>query len=296
MHESRITPISPIVSCYIIVRVIDAVGDRSVDWGMTHDAAAPNLNPLRARLAAGRVLTSTMLTMPSVAATQIWARSGFDMLVIDLEHSPIGLEAAHAMIAASAGSHGVPVVRVAWNLPWLVKPVLDAGAMGIFFPMINSADEAVAAVRSTRYPPAGERGWGSFYAPPRWQTTLPDYMARADAAVMAMLSIEHPLAVERIDQIAAVPGIDLLFIAPGDLALAMGYGNQRDHPTVQQAIAHVEERVLAQGIPLGGVALTRPAALAMIEKGYRCLHLAFDWMLLQQSAAALIDDLPLGPQ
>jgi 4-hydroxy-2-oxoheptanedioate aldolase len=254
------------------------------------------LNPLRARLAAGRVLTAMMLTMPSVGAAQLWARSGFDLICIDTEHSPLGIEGLHAAIAATAGGHGVPVVRVPWNVPWLVKPALDAGAMGIFFPMINSAAEAAAAVRSVRYPPAGERGWGAFYAPPRWGVALPDYMARADGAIMAMLSIEHPAAVERIDEIARVPGVDLLFVAPGDLALTMGHGNDRDHPAVRAAIAHIEERVLPAGVPLGGVALTREAALAMIARGYRCIHLAFDWMVIQRAAAALLDGLPLaGP-
>jgi 4-hydroxy-2-oxoheptanedioate aldolase len=258
------------------------------------DAAPTHLNPLRARLAAGRVLTSVMITMPSVAAAQLWARSGLDMITLDMEHSPIGIESVHAMIAATTGGPGVPVVRVPWNVPWLVKPVLDAGAMGIFFPLINSADEARAAVRAVRYPPAGDRGWGAFYAPPRWATSLPDYMAQADRAVLAMPCIEHPDAVARIDEIVAVPGIDLIFIAPGDLALGMGRGNQRDHPAVREAIAHVEQRVLASGVPLGGVAPTRATALAMIDRGYQCLHLAFDWLVIQQAATALTEGLALN--
>jgi 4-hydroxy-2-oxoheptanedioate aldolase len=251
------------------------------------------LNPLRERLAKGQVLTGTMLTMPSVGATQLWATSGIDMIVLDMEHSPIGIESIHAMIAATRGCAGVPVVRVPWNVPWLVKPVLDAGAMGIFFPMINSVAEAEAAVRAVRYPPSGERGWGAFYAPPRWATSLPRYMAQADAAIMAMLSIEHPLAVANIEQLVRVPGVDLLFIAPGDLALSMGYGNDRDHPAVRAAIDRIERVVLPSEVALGGVALTRAAALDLIAKGYRCVHLAFDWMVIQQAAASLIDGLPL---
>ena len=99
-----------------------------------------------------------MITMPSVAATQLWATSDIDMIVLDMEHSPIGFESVHAMIAATSGCPGGPVMRVPWNVPWLVKPVLDADPMGIFFPMVNTADEVAAAARSVGYPPCGERG------------------------------------------------------------------------------------------------------------------------------------------
>jgi 4-hydroxy-2-oxoheptanedioate aldolase len=257
------------------------------------ETTRPPLNPLKAKLRAGKPTTGAMITMPSVGAMQIWARSGIDMLVIDLEHSPIGIESVHALVAATHGYHGVPVVRVPWNVPWLVKPVLDAGAMGVCFPMIDSAEEAAAAVRSVRYPPAGERGWGPFYAHLRWDASLPEYVARASDENLVCIIIEQPAAVANIEAIAATPGIDLLFVAPFDLSMTMGYPMQPDHPEVVRAVERVEDVVLRSGVPLGGVAPTREAALRMLDRGYLAIHLGFDWMVLQRAAAALLDGLPL---
>src|SRR5688572_10001724 len=105
-------------------------------------------NPLKERLAAGRAASIVMVTMPGAAAMQAWARSGVDCLIVDMEHGPIDLSACHAMLAAAAGTPVTALVRVPWNVPWLVKPVLDAGAQGICFPMIADAEDAAAAVRS----------------------------------------------------------------------------------------------------------------------------------------------------
>jgi 4-hydroxy-2-oxoheptanedioate aldolase len=131
-------------------------------------AANTGINPLKARLAAGKPAVGLLVSMPSVHIAQVLAAAGFDWLFFDMEHGPIGIESAHAMITATSGSACAPVVRVPWNVHWLAKPVLDAGAMGIIFPMIRSAADAELAVRAVRYPPAGERGFGPFYAPARW--------------------------------------------------------------------------------------------------------------------------------
>src|SRR5687767_10576418 len=119
-------------------------------------------NPLKRKLAAGGAISVAMVTMASVPAMQVWARSGVDCLIVDQEHGPIGVEGVHALVAATQGTEAAPVVRVPWAVPWLVKAVLDTGALGVCFPMIADAEEARAAVRAVRYPPAGERGWGPF--------------------------------------------------------------------------------------------------------------------------------------
>ena len=105
------------------------------------------INPLKARLDAGKPAIGITISMPSVHVTQVLATCGFDWLFLDMEHGPIGIESVHAMITATNGTRAAPVVRVPWNVHWLAKPVLDAGAMGVIFPMIRSAADAEEAVR-----------------------------------------------------------------------------------------------------------------------------------------------------
>ena len=138
------------------------------------------INPLKARLAADKPAIGITVSMPSVHVTQVLATCGFDWLFLDMEHGPIGIESAHAMITATSGTGAAPVVRVPWNVHWLAKPVLDAGAMGVIFPMIRSAADAEEAVRAVRYPPTGQRGFGPFYAPLRFGLTMQTYADPAD--------------------------------------------------------------------------------------------------------------------
>ena len=180
---------------------------------MTSATPAP-LNRLKQLWRDGRPTFGAIATIPSIQTVQIMARSGIDWIVVDLEHGPIDLGSAHAMITATAGTPCIPLARIAANEPWLAKAPMDIGALGINFPMICSAKDAEKAVRSVRYPPKGDRLWGPFHAPFRWGVSMPDYMATADDDMICMITIEHVEAVERIDEIMATPGIDLAVIAP----------------------------------------------------------------------------------
>ncbi len=242
------------------------------------------INPLRARLDADEAALGVLVSMPSVHLVQVLSRAGFDWLFIDMEHGPIGIESAHAMVAATQGTGAAPVIRVAWNEPWLVKPALDAGAMGVIFPMIRSAEEARAAVRSVRYPPAGERGFGPFYASLRFDSTFQDYADLADREIVCMALIEHPEAVEDIEAIAAVEGLDACLIAPFDLSMGYGFRDGPAHPEVQAAIARAEAALLASPVHVGGLALDADTANGMIERGYRLIITGFDVQLMQHAA------------
>jgi 4-hydroxy-2-oxoheptanedioate aldolase len=252
------------------------------------------INPLRARLAANQPAVGIIISMPSVHTTQVLAASGFDWLFLDMEHGPIGIESAHAMITATNGTRAAPVVRVPWNVHWLVKPVLDAGAMGIIFPMIRSAADAEEAVRSVRYPPTGQRGFGPFYAPLRFGLTMQTYADPADAEILCILLIEHKDAIDAIEEIVAVPGVDACLIAPFDLAMSYGYRDGADHDEVRAAIARVEQIVVSSPVHLGGLALTGEIANAMIARGYRLILTGFDVVLLQQGAAAILSGIDRG--
>jgi 4-hydroxy-2-oxoheptanedioate aldolase len=261
---------------------------------MANEQAQPPINRMRALWQDDQPALGILVTAPSVQVIQILARCGFDWLLVDMEHGPIDAATAHAMIVATSGTPATPIARVAANVPWLAKPLLDAGAQGIVFPMVNSAAEAEAAVRGMKYPPAGDRHWGPFYAPPRWNLPMPRYMQVANDEVVTIVMIEHPAAIEQIDRIVAVPGVDLAVIGIFDLATALGVPGQLDHPEVVRAIARAESAILQSPVKLGGVARSPEQANAMIERGYRMLALGFDWSLLQRGAAAVLEGIRRG--
>jgi len=238
------------------------------------------LNRLRKLWREGRPTFGAIATIPSIQTVQIMARSGFDWIVVDLEHGPIDLGSAHAMITATSGTSCIPLARIAANEPWLAKAPMDIGALGINFPMICSREQAEKAVRSVRYPPRGDRLWG---------VSMPDYMATADDDMICMITIEHVEAVNRIDEIMATPGIDMAVIGPGDLATSIDKRGRADDPEVLALMARAEAGILKSGVPIGGVARTPEQANQMIERGYVGLALGFDWSLFQRGIAASFD-------
>jgi 4-hydroxy-2-oxoheptanedioate aldolase len=246
------------------------------------------LNRLKKLWREGRPTFGAIATIPSIQTVQIMAQS-LDWILVDLEHGPIDLGSAHAMIVATSGTPCVPWVRIAANEPWLAKAPMDIGALGINFPMICSRTDAEKAVRSVRYPPKGERLWGPFHAPLRWGVSMPDYMATADDDMLCIVTIEHVEAVNRIDEIMAVPGIDLAVIGPGDLATSINKRGLPDDPEVLELMARAEAGILKSGVPIGGVARTAEAANAMIARGYVALALGFDWSLFQRGIAASLE-------
>src|ERR1700722_18354340 len=147
-------------------------------------------NRLKAKLAAGDIVTAFMVTMPSVTMAQVLAASGVDCLIIDMEHGPIDIATVHAMVAATRGSEATPIVRVPWTEHWLVKPVLDTGAMGINFPMISDAAMARASAAALRYPPDGVRGVAPSYAPLRWGLGMAEYLKQANREMLNVITIE----------------------------------------------------------------------------------------------------------
>ena len=185
-------------------------------------------------------------------------------------------------------------MRVAWNVPWLIKPVLDAGAMGVIVPMIRSAAEAEAAVRAVRYPPNGERGFGPFYAPARFGLTMQTYADPADREILCILLIEHKDAIDDIEAIVQVPGVDACLIAPFDLAMSYGYRDGPDHDEVRAAIAQRRGGDPEQPGPPRRPRDHRGAANAMIGRGYRLILIGFDTMLLQRAAGEVLNAIDRG--
>lgn len=187
---------------------------------MTQTAQRP-LNRLKTALSERKPTFGLIATMPSIQSVQALASAGVDWLLIDMEHGPIDLTAAHAMIVAMAGTPMVPLVRTASQEAWQAKALMDLGVLGVCFPMVCHRAQAEAAVRAVRYPPVGDRLWGPFYAPMRWGMPMAAYIEAANEEILSIVTIEHPDAVRNIDEIAAVPGLDLAFIGPGDLAMSL---------------------------------------------------------------------------
>ncbi len=246
---------------------------------------------LRERWRAGEATYGVGVTIPGVAATQLLSRAGFDWLMIDMEHGPISVESAHAMVAATAGTDTVPLVRLPENLPWLAKTVLDGGAYGLVHPGVGSREEAESAARAARYPPAGDRQWGPFYAPARFGVSMPEYLGTAAGEVVTVVLVEDPRGIADIDAIVGVPGVDVAVIGTHDLAVSTGHPGQLDHPEVAAAVARAEAAIRESPAVMGGNAFTRDQARAMVDRGYQMIALGFDWSLLQRGAAAVLDGL-----
>jgi 4-hydroxy-2-oxoheptanedioate aldolase len=238
---------------------------------------------IRERLRGQVPLAGFLSLIPSPVVTQALAAAGADVVVVDQEHGPIGPESLHAMVAATAGTGCSPWVRVAGRDETLVKTALDAGAEGIVFPLVTTAESAAECVALTRYPPQGHRGWGPFVAHSRWGVDLFDYLGQRGGETACTLLIETRAAIDNIEEICKVEGIDCLTIAPFDLSTELGVSGRLNAPELVEAITHAERVIGEAGIPLGGVAMTREQTRALVQKGHRLLWHGFDVLVLKQA-------------
>ena len=240
---------------------------------------------LRDRLGAGATLRGVIAVIPSAVATQAMAAAGADFVIVDREHGPIGRESLHAMIAATAGTGCAPLVRVPAIDAGEVKLALDAGAEGVVFPLVRSAQDAERCVALMTYPPEGVRGWGPMVAHARHGTTLAAYAAEVAPHLTCCVLLETAEAVQAADAILAVDGVDLAVLAPYDLSTALGVPGRFDAPAFVDAVAAIERAAAARGVPLGGVALTAERGAELERAGYRVLVQGIDSAMLAEGVA-----------
>ena len=230
-----------------------------------------------------KVLSAELCLIPSALVTQAISAAGADAVIIDQEHGAIDITCLHSMVAATAGTTCAPLVRVPAIDSSYVKRALDMGAEGIVFPLIKSPSEARTCVSMTRYPPDGVRGWGPFIAQSRWQLPLMNYLPSIDKRIVCIILIETNEAVENIEEICRIDGIDCIFLAKFDLSTALGVPGNFDHPKFKESVRRIEGSVLKSGIPLGGgPANTESDAQELIARGYRVIA-GFDLLRLKSS-------------
>ena len=228
-------------------------------------------------------MIGTWLMAASPITAEAMGCAGFDWLVVDMEHVPLDLAAVSASLQAIAGTGASAVTRIPWNDTVMVKRVLDAGAQTIMFPFVQTAEEARRAVAATRYPPKGVRGIAAMTRAARY-ATVKDYLKRAHGEIAVVIQLETPEAIARMDEIAAVEGVDALFIGPGDLSGAMGHIGQIGHKDVQAALAAAASRANALGKPIGIVGPNPDMVRNFVAMGFNFLAISSDMGFMMTQA------------
>lgn len=244
------------------------------------------VNAFKHALAAGTPQIGLWSTLSSHLSVELLAGAGYDWLLLDMEHSPNDLESLVAQLQAVEPYPTQAVVRVPWNDPVLLKRVLDIGAQSILVPMINTAEEARAAVAAMRYPPHGIRGVGGSTRATRWGR-IRGYPQKVERELCILLQVETPQALDNIEAIAAVEGVDGLFIGPADLHATFGHIGERHHPEVWDRIESAIRRIRATGKAPGFLTPVEEDSHRILEIGGLFVAVATDAALLTQAADAL---------
>lgn len=244
-------------------------------------------NPFKRALHAGTQQIGLWCAVPSNYVSEILAGAGFDWLVLDTEHAPNELPNVFNQLQSMVGYATQPVVRVPWNDAVTLKRFLDIGTQSFLIPMVQDAEEARAAVAATRYPPDGIRGYAVASRATRFGR-IGDYFTRYADEMCVLVQVETMEALEKVEEIAAVPGVDGIFIGPGDLSASMGLLHQPTHPKVVDAIEDGLRRIRAAG-NRGGVLVVGDEALARryMAAGSVFTAVGVDAALFARSADAL---------
>jgi 2-dehydro-3-deoxyglucarate aldolase len=252
------------------------------------EVQVPIPNTFRQDLLAGKKLIGCWASLASHITTEILGYAGFDWLLIDGEHAPNDFQSFITQLMALKDSVSAPVVRPQWAEPVMIKRLLDIGFYNFLMPFIESGEQARAVVAATRYPPQGIRGVGTAHRSNRYGYA-PDYFARINDNISVMVQIESVKALKNIDEIAAVDGVDGLFIGPSDLSAGIGHFGQPMHPEVQQAMEAIVKSAKAHGKPTGILAPVEKDARHYLEMGMTFVAVGGDVGLFKSASKALCD-------
>lgn len=245
-------------------------------------------NAFKEALAAGKTQIGLWCTLSHHYALEAVASAGFDWLLLDCEHSPNDLESLLPQLQAAAAYPSHAVVRVPWNDPVNIKRVLDIGAQSLLIPMVDTAEQARAAVAATRYPPSGIRGVAGTTRATRFGR-VKDYAKRAHEALCVLVQVESVQALQNLDEILAVEGVDGVFIGPSDLHASFGHLGQSHHPDVWPKIEDAVVRIRRAGKAPGFLTPTEADARRVLEIGGQFVAVGSDLGLLARGADALAE-------
>ena len=238
-------------------------------------------NLVKEKLTNGDKTIGAFLQMMSPVSAEILSQSGFDWLIVDLEHAPGDFANLQAQLQAMNGSGVLPFARAPWNDEVAIKRILDTGVMGVLVPYVNSRHEAEAAVAACKYPPRGVRGVAGSPRAAGYTGNAAEYLASANDEIIVMIAVETTEAVDNLDEILRIPDLDGIFIGPMDLASSMGHLGNPNHPDAQAQIEIIEKKVLASDKFLGTVATTA-------DKAKHCFDAGYQWLVVIQDGAALV--------
>lgn len=247
-------------------------------------------NPLKQKLKSGGVALGTALPAPTASVTVATCSTDIDFVWMDTEHAPFATESLDTLPILARQNGVAPMIRVAWNDPALIKKAYDVGAVAVMVPQIDTAEEAARAVEYAFYPPIGKRG-----VSPNWPRIAgEDWMnviQTANEETVLILQIESEEAYNNLDEIAAVPGIDVLFVGPMDMSASLGVITQMKDPAVQEIMRDVPRRLNEKGIPTGTTLGDIDDVREKLEWGYRFMNvgnpLAYGVQTLNQHLASL---------
>ena len=237
-----------------------------------------------------------LFTWMSIASSQLaaqMARLPIEGVCLDLQHGMMGFSDATGMMAAVNAAGRPVIVRVLWNEPGLIGQVLDAGASAVIVPMVNSRAQAEAVVKAAKYPPVGGRSWGGYTAVQATGLAPAQYLAQANAMTKVFAMVETQAALDAVEDIAAVPGLDGLFVGPSDLSIALSNGaelNRLSEKTLA-AMKKIATAAKKNGLIAGAFAGTPEIIRAYQAMGYSFMAAAVDVDLLQAGAAQLVKDM-----
>jgi 4-hydroxy-2-oxoheptanedioate aldolase len=247
---------------------------------------------LRQRLGTGETFLFSWMSIPNAVMADQMARLPIEGVCLDMQHGLIGYADSVGMIAAINAAGRPAMVRCLWNDPGLVGQSLDAGACAVIAPMVNSRAEAEALVRAAKYPPLGGRSWGGYTAQQAMGLTAVEHLHEANRRTMVFAMIETMAALERVDEIAATPGLDGLFVGPSDLSIALsgGTGIDRTGRATIAAMTRIAAAAKAHGLVAGAFGGSAELIRAYRGLGYTFIAAGVDIDLLQAGAAQLLKD------
>lgn len=250
------------------------------------------MNPLLEKLKKGEAARGIWSMLPSVESVRLLSHLPLDWVLIDAEHAPIDDLTLARIVAGVAGAQGpAPIVRVPENSTTAIKRALDAGAYGIVIPMVETADQAKAAVEAAKFPPLGKRSFGSPFAPLAFSTTNPEYLAHANQETLLIIQAESAAALKNINKLVKVQGVDGVLIGPADLSISLGLPLNMANPApkLEQAITKILKAAQSAGLPTGIYCPNGLTAARRIQQGFQLVNVATDVFALTGGVQTQLD-------